>query len=323
MTPPPASCSRASASLSWSPQSQRREPNTSPVRQAECRRTGTGLEKSGVPTITATESSPSRSRNTTKRVRTPEVSGTWASPAMVSDRVASARKRATALASTVTSDGLCEASALAEVSATSTAGRDLRELDQLDGSTRGLAGRLRQEGVIGDRFGRHRQDLTGLDIVHDLERHGLIGVDAERTRPKPGEHQPRHDRCAERPERREPWFVQPFDRQAEQALAAAVHDDRTAPPETRPAPDQRPLAPAFRTKQNRRPLRYRPSLWKFTPGAPQRSRLITLGLAYPFPRTRACGTTMTRFTPTSQGLGKPLARWTQEGSADIRPELMN
>ena len=36
-------------------------------------RTGTGFDKSGVPTITATGSSPNASRNTTKRVRTPEL----------------------------------------------------------------------------------------------------------------------------------------------------------------------------------------------------------------------------------------------------------
>ena len=76
MMPPPASCSRASASFNWSPQSQRREPNTSPVRQAEWMRTGTGFDRSGVPTITATGSSPNASRNTTNRVRTPELSGT-------------------------------------------------------------------------------------------------------------------------------------------------------------------------------------------------------------------------------------------------------
>src|SRR5437879_11391614 len=49
MMPPPSSLSRFVARRNWSPQSQRLDPNTSPVRQAECSRTGTGLEKSGSP----------------------------------------------------------------------------------------------------------------------------------------------------------------------------------------------------------------------------------------------------------------------------------
>ncbi len=60
----------------WSPQSQRREPNTSPVRQAECSRTGTASAKSGFPTMMATGLPPIASRNTTKRVGVPELSGT-------------------------------------------------------------------------------------------------------------------------------------------------------------------------------------------------------------------------------------------------------
>ena len=85
-------------------------------------RTGTGFDRSGVPTMTATGSSPNASRNTTKRVRTLELSGTCASPAMVSDWVASTRKRATALASMVMIGGLCELVISTAVSATSTAG---------------------------------------------------------------------------------------------------------------------------------------------------------------------------------------------------------
>ena len=85
MMPPPSSFSRLVASRSWSPQSQRLEPNTSPVRQAECSRTGTGLERSGSPTITATEPPPIESRNTTKRVESPPCSGTFASLAISSE----------------------------------------------------------------------------------------------------------------------------------------------------------------------------------------------------------------------------------------------
>ena len=83
--PPPIAASRSSAIESWSPQSQRREPKTSPVRQAECRRTCVGRDKSGAPIITATGDLPTASRNTTKRVRTPEASGTSASPAIASE----------------------------------------------------------------------------------------------------------------------------------------------------------------------------------------------------------------------------------------------
>ena len=47
-------------------------PNTSPVRQAECKRTGTGRDMSGLPTITAVELPPmasrkSRSASTSRR----------------------------------------------------------------------------------------------------------------------------------------------------------------------------------------------------------------------------------------------------------------
>ena len=55
MMPPPSSSRRVSAKRSWSPQSQRREPKTSPVRHAECSRNGIGREKSGLPTTTAVE----------------------------------------------------------------------------------------------------------------------------------------------------------------------------------------------------------------------------------------------------------------------------
>ena len=72
--------------------------------------------------MTATGSSPNASRNTTNRVRTPELSGTWASPAIASDCVAFSRKRATAPASTVTMEGLNAFAIVAVVSATSTAG---------------------------------------------------------------------------------------------------------------------------------------------------------------------------------------------------------
>src|SRR5258708_12955490 len=61
------------------------EPNTSPVRHDECRRTGTGLVKSGLPTMTATEPPPTSSRKTTKRVERPPCSGTRASPAISSE----------------------------------------------------------------------------------------------------------------------------------------------------------------------------------------------------------------------------------------------
>src|SRR5664279_201924 len=119
MMPPPISSKRASASLSWSPQSQRLEPNTSPVRQAECMRTRTGLVKSGLPTMMATELPPMASRKTTKRVRVPELSGIDASLAIVRDRMASSPKRATAAASTVM---ICRSNAMA-VSAVTLAAR--------------------------------------------------------------------------------------------------------------------------------------------------------------------------------------------------------
>jgi hypothetical protein len=85
MMPPPIAASWLSADLSWSPQSHRLDPNASPVRQAECRRTGVGSDRSGWPMMTATDDSPAASRKTTKRVRTPVLSGTRASPEMVSD----------------------------------------------------------------------------------------------------------------------------------------------------------------------------------------------------------------------------------------------
>ena len=74
-------------------------------------------------TITATGSSPKASRNTTKRVRRLELSGTCASPAICNDCVASSRNRVTALASTVTIGGLKVDACCGVVSATSTAGR--------------------------------------------------------------------------------------------------------------------------------------------------------------------------------------------------------
>jgi hypothetical protein len=89
MMPPPIAASRLSAVESWSPQSQRRGPKASPVRQAECRRTGVGSDKSSAPMITATDDSPTESRNTTKRVRIPDASGTSASPAIDSERARS------------------------------------------------------------------------------------------------------------------------------------------------------------------------------------------------------------------------------------------
>ena len=240
--------SRASASWSWSPQSQRREPNTSPVRHAEWMRTGTGFDRSGVPTITATGSSPNASRNTTKRVRTPEFSGTWASPAMVSDCVASARKRATAPASMLTIDGLMQARDLRRRVGDQHRGQHLRELDQLDrGHCRG-AGRLRQERMIRFGFGGHRENLGRVDVGREFQRDRLVGVDAERARAQPGQHQARHDRRAQRPERREAILVQSLDRQAEQRFTAAGDHNRAACPKFRQPPADPNLRPG--SKEN-------------------------------------------------------------------------
>ncbi|MEI9889688.1 MAG: hypothetical protein WDN45_02750 [Caulobacteraceae bacterium] len=67
------------AFFSWSPQSQRMEPNRSPVRQAEWARTSTGLEGSGSPTTTATWSrGAGPPRKTMKRPVTPLAMGTSA-----------------------------------------------------------------------------------------------------------------------------------------------------------------------------------------------------------------------------------------------------
>ena len=78
--------------------------------------------RSGLPTMMATELPPIASRKTTKRARVPELSGTDASLAIASDRIASSPNRATASASTVMMCGSNASASAAATSATSTAG---------------------------------------------------------------------------------------------------------------------------------------------------------------------------------------------------------
>ena len=82
--------------------------------------------------------------------------------------------------------------------------------------------------MIGRGVGDQRQDHVGIDVGHQFERDRLVGIDAERARPQAGQHQARRDRRAKRPERREPFLVEPLDRQAQQRFAAAFHHHRPA-----------------------------------------------------------------------------------------------
>ena len=141
-------------------------------------RTGTGFDRSGVPTITATGSSPNASRNTTKRVRTPELSGTCASPAMASDCVASARNRATALASTVTIGGSNAAARSGVVSATSTAGSTCASLTRsIAAIAAGPAGSGRNAWSALASATSARIVLR-IDVGREFQRDRRVGVDA-------------------------------------------------------------------------------------------------------------------------------------------------
>ena len=109
----------------------------------------------------------------------------------------------------------------------------LRELDQLDGRHRRRSRGLGQKGMIRLGLGGQRQDLGCVDVGREFQRHRLIGVDAKRPRAEPGQRQTRHDRGAQRAERRQAILVQPLDRQAEQRFAAPRDHNRTACSELR------------------------------------------------------------------------------------------
>ena len=89
--PPPFSAMNFTVPRSWSPQSHFRLPKRSPVRQAECRRTGHGRDRSGLPTMIATWSRrPSPPRKTTNSVSGAPSSGTGARLTMAVDDLAAA-----------------------------------------------------------------------------------------------------------------------------------------------------------------------------------------------------------------------------------------
>ena len=119
-------------------------------------RTGTGFEKSGVPTMTATGSSPNWSRNTTKRVRTPEFER---NVGVARDRAATRWPGAEARhgARLDGDDRRIElGGALRRGVGDQHGGQHLRELDQFDRRARGGTRRLRQQVVMGVGVGDQR-----------------------------------------------------------------------------------------------------------------------------------------------------------------------
>src|SRR6516164_9160394 len=206
MIPPPCCSSCGSARRSWSPQSQRREPNTSPVRQAECKRTETGCARSGCPTMTAIGVPPTASRKTTNRAGIPPLSGIAVSATTASDAIAVRRNCATASAATSTSGGLFASTAAVLASATSSAGSSWASLASsiAAGAVSPTATTSRWRAASG------RAD----------------GIEPERASAARGHEKMRPPRRAQQPKSSKPLVAHAVDRQGHDPLAGRRYDDR-------------------------------------------------------------------------------------------------
>ncbi len=161
---------------------------------------------------------PIASRNTTKRVGVPEVSGTEASLATTSERIASSAKRATASASTVTilsrrGDGI--GGHIRHQHRRQT----LRYLDKLNGDRRGPTGRLGRWNIFICRVGNKGQNRIRVVTRPERQCHRRRCIKAERERAPLCNNEPRRNRSAKRHEFSKPLPVETFDRQREYRFA--------------------------------------------------------------------------------------------------------